>query len=116
MLQSKEIVAFPPSIFIENLSVWSIDININKSAASIRKDIFSVSISLYKITYIVLSKPSLCKGTRSHLFIVQTCPTLRPHGLHHARLPCPSLSLSLLKLRESLKYFMDLALILSKIF
>ena len=22
--------------------------------------------------------------------IAQLCPTLRPHGLHHARLPCPS--------------------------
>ena len=32
----------------------------------------------------------------SHCFIL----TLRPHGLQHARLPCPSLSWSLLKLRR----------------
>ena len=24
--------------------------------------------------------------------VAQSCPTLRPHGLQHARLPCPSLS------------------------
>lgn len=58
-------VAFFPPMFIKNFSVKSSDININKSTESIRKDIFSVSISLYKITYIVLSKPSVCKGSRS---------------------------------------------------
>ena len=30
--------------------------------------------------------------------VAKSCLTLRPHGLQHARLPCPSLSLSLLKL------------------
>ena len=29
---------------------------------------------------------------------VQSCSTLRPHGLQHARLPCPSSTQSLLKL------------------
>lgn len=52
-------------MFIENFSVKSSDININKSTESIRKDIFSVPIRLYKITYIVLSKPSVCKGSWS---------------------------------------------------
>ena len=32
------------------------------------------------------------------LLVTQLCPTLRPHGLQHARLPCPLLSLSLFKL------------------
>ena len=33
--------------------------------------------------------------------VTQSCPTLRPHGLQHARIPCPLLSLTLLKLMST---------------
>ena len=33
--------------------------------------------------------------------LVKSCPTLWPHGLQHARLPCPSLSPGLLKFRSA---------------
>ena len=32
--------------------------------------------------------------------VVQSCPTLQPHGLQHSRLPCPSPLRGLLKLRS----------------
>ena len=32
------------------------------------------------------------------VLVAQSCPTLRPHGLQHARIPCPSPTPSLLKL------------------
>ena len=47
--------------------------------------------------------------------VAQSCPTLRPHGLQHVRLPCPSLSpQSLLKLMsiESVMPFNHLVLCL----
>ena len=34
--------------------------------------------------------------------VAQSCPTLQPHGLQHARLSCPSNSRSLLKLKSFL--------------
>ena len=42
------------------------------------------------------SRGLCCVSLKACYFVVQslttTCPTLQPHGLEHARLPCPSLS------------------------
>ena len=32
----------------------------------------------------------LCELENQFSSVAQSCPTLRPHGLQHARLPCPS--------------------------
>ena len=37
-------------------------------------------------------------GGKGHCSVAELCLTLHPHGLQHARFPCPSLSPSLLKL------------------
>ena len=37
---------------------------------------------------------ALCSGVHVVVQSLQSCPTLQPHGLWHARLPCPPLSLS----------------------
>ena len=51
------------------------------------------------ITY---PSPTVFENTCTFLYqlisVAQLCPTLRPHGLQRAELPCPSLSPSLLKL------------------
>ena len=36
--------------------------------------------------------------------VTKRCPTLCPHGLQHARFPCPSLSPGLPKLMSRYKY------------
>ena len=38
----------------------------------------------------VLSFPRLCSFHKNFSLVVQSCPTLRSHGLQHARLPYPS--------------------------
>ena len=40
--------------------------------------------------YLQNEKPTECPTSVSS--VIQPCPTLRSHGLHPARLPCPSLS------------------------
>ena len=45
-----------------------------------------------------LSHPYMTTGKLICCSVAQSCLTLQPHGLQHARLPCPSLSPSLLKL------------------
>ena len=44
-----------------------------------------------------------CDGALLYLAVVQllSCLTLKPHGLQHTRLPCPTLSRSLLKLMST---------------
>ena len=42
-------------------------------------------------TLLLWSKASPCRG--GGCLVTQLCPTLQPHGLQHARLPCPSPSL-----------------------
>ena len=39
-----------------------------------------------------------CMKVKNESQVVQSCPTQRPHGLQHSRLPCPSRTRSLLKL------------------
>ena len=41
---------------------------------------------------------SFIKGIYLFSSVTQSCPTLRPHGLQHARPPCPSPTPNLLKL------------------
>ena len=55
-----------------------------------------VSVRLFKSLGNFIDPNFSSLPVSSHVFsvlftsVAQSCPTLRPHGLQHARLPCPS--------------------------
>ena len=57
----------------------------------IEQQLLELSQFIYMFWYIYQIISTLVKSL-DYLFssVAQSCPTLRPHGLQHARLPCPS--------------------------
>ena len=51
----------------------------------------SIEMILSKLWKMVKDRKAWIAAVQFGSF-TQSCPTLRPHGLQHARLPCPSLS------------------------
>ena len=51
---------------------------------------FKTTIQPSNVNYIVHLLPSNPKTLKQFSSVAQLCPTLQPHGLQHARLPCPS--------------------------